>query len=347
VKTATVNTVTVETEEISAALLAALERDTGGGGYAYAAEPSPLGGGFWADLFTFRLERGPAELAGELVAKITPTRSHGEREALVQAAVVAQGYPAPPVLAGGAGPRAADSWYFVMPCAEGAPPLSAVQAGALVRAVPSLARRLPGLLADLAVRLHQLDPAPLRDALTSRPGWPVDVDDLVADIATAADRMDDVEHAAAIRTMLAARPQPEPRDVVCHGDFHPLNLIVGPAGATVIDWTAARLGPPAFDVAFTALVLAHPPIEVGRALRGPLHLAGRWLAHRFVAGYRRRARAAGWDLPAEEFAWYTGVHAARILIDAGQHGDAADGHPYAMLTGPASEFLTNGRAGTD
>jgi hypothetical protein len=50
-----------------------------------------------------------------------------------------------------------------------------------------------------------------------------------------------------------------------------------------VDWTAARLGPPAFDVAFTALLLAHPPIQVGPALQRPLQLAGRWLARRFVA----------------------------------------------------------------
>ena len=126
-------------------------------------------------------------------------------------------------------------------------------AGALVRAVPSLTLHLPALLAELLVQLHQLDPAPLRDALRAREEWPVDVDDLVADLATAADHMDDTDLAATIRTMLAARPEPEHREVVCHGDFHPLNVIVGPTSATVVDWTAARLGPPAFDVAFTAL----------------------------------------------------------------------------------------------
>ena len=331
-----------KTEAIAEPLLAALHRDTGLHDVTYAAEPAPLGGGFWADLVTFRLAGASPELAGELVAKIAPSRSHGEREALVQAAVVAQGYLSPPVLASGAGPRA-DGWYFVMPRAVGAPPLSAASAGAVVRAVPSLALHLPTLLADLLVQLHQLDPAPLRDALCARAAWPVDVDDLVADLATAADGLDDTDLAETIRTMLAARPQPDARRVVCHGDFHPLNIIVGADGATVVDWTAARIGPPAFDVAYTALLLAHPPIAVGPALAPPLRLAGRWLARRFVAGYRRRARAAGWDLPADELAWYTQLHAARILIDATTH-DAADGHPYAMLTGPASAVLATRRA---
>jgi aminoglycoside phosphotransferase (APT) family kinase protein len=342
VTTATVNTVTITTESVAKPLLAALRRDTGLDGIAYAAEPTPLGGGFWADIFTFRLAGASPELAGELVAKITPSRLHGEREALVQAAVVAQGFPAPPVLASGAGPRA-DGWYFVMPRAVGAPPLSAASAAALVRAVPSLALHLPALLADLALQLHQLDPAPLRSTLRARAEWPVDVDDLVADLASAAERLDDAELTETIGTMLATRPQPESRAVVCHGDFHPLNVVVGPAGATVVDWTAARLGPPAFDVAFTALLLAHPPIAVGPALARPLQLAGRWLARRFVAGYRRRARAAGWDLPVDELSWYTKLHAARILIDAAAH-DVGAGHPYAMLTGPLRDLLANRRA---
>ena len=334
---------TIINEGIASELLEALRRDSGAGDLGYRVEPTPIGGGFWAEILTFELERAPTSLAGELVAKITPSRMHGEREALVQAAVAGQGYPAPPVLARGSGPRTG-GFYFVMPKADGSPPLAAAKSSALLRSVPSLALRLPKLLADLAARLHRLDPAPLRDALTSRPGWTVDVDDLVVDIATAADRLVDRELAAAITTMLAARPQPEHDTVICHGDFHPLNIIVGAVDTTVVDWTAARIGPPAFDVAFTALLLARPPIEVGPALARPLHLAGGWLARRFVAEYRRQARVDEWELRDEELSWYTQLHAARILIDVTERGDAADGHPFGMLVGPALKLLGHGHA---
>jgi aminoglycoside phosphotransferase (APT) family kinase protein len=331
--------VTVDIAETSVALLEALRRDTGVADLKYGAEPVPLGGGFWAQILAFCLDGATPPFAGDLVAKITPSQVHGEREALVQAAVSAQGYPAPAVLARGAGPQRADGCYFVMPKVDGAPPLSAATPAALIRAVPSLALRLPGLLADLAVRLHRLDAAPLHKELQPHPGWPVDVDDLVIDIAAATVALADRELADDINELLAARPNSESRLVICHGDFHPLNIIMGPAGATVVDWTAARLGPPAFDVAFTALLLAHPPIQVGPALAHPLRIAGRWLARRFVAGYRRQARAAGWELPAEEFSWYTRLHAARILLDAATLGDRLEHHPYAMLTGPASNLV--------
>jgi hypothetical protein len=44
-------------------------------------------------------------------------------------------------------------------------------------------------------------------------------------------------------------------------------------------------------------------------LQRPLQLAGRWLARRFVARYRKRSRAGGWDIPRDELDWYTRLHA--------------------------------------
>ena len=41
-----------------------------------------------------------------------------------------------------------------------------------------------------------------------------------------------------------------------HLDFHPLNVLMGPVGPVVIDWTNARPGPPGLDVAMSALILA-------------------------------------------------------------------------------------------
>src|ERR1044072_5654738 len=39
-------------------------------------------------------------------------------------------------------------------------------------------------------------------------------------------------------------------------DFHPFNVLMGPSGPVVIDWTNARPGPPGLDVAMSALILA-------------------------------------------------------------------------------------------
>ena len=76
-------------------------------------------------------------------------------------------------------------------------------------------------------------------------------------------------------------------DVFLHGDLHPLNVLLSPAGPVVIDWTNAGRGPAGADLADVWLVLASaripgsPPARLvvatvcGRFLRCFLEAAGR------------------------------------------------------------------------
>ncbi len=58
-------------------------------------------------------------------------------------------------------------------------------------------------------------------------------------------------------------------DQVCHGDFHPDNIMLTPAGPRVIDWNNATSGNPLADIAWTSLILrmgeAPPGSEAGMA----------------------------------------------------------------------------------
>src|SRR5262249_32610054 len=73
--------------------------------------------------------------------------------------------------------------------------------------------------------------------------------------------------------MLEALPD---GDRLCHGDFHPANVLVGRNGPAVIDWTGATRGDPAADLARTRLLLQagavpeHMPFLIRR-----LHALGR------------------------------------------------------------------------
>ena len=44
---------------------------------------------------------------------------------------------------------------------------------------------------------------------------------------------------------------------LCHGDFHPDNILVNSDGATVIDWTTAVCGNPLADAARTSMILKY------------------------------------------------------------------------------------------
>jgi Ser/Thr protein kinase RdoA (MazF antagonist) len=45
-------------------------------------------------------------------------------------------------------------------------------------------------------------------------------------------------------------------DRLLHLDLHPLNVIIGPAGPVVIDWTGAASGEPALDIGIAWLLMA-------------------------------------------------------------------------------------------
>ena len=44
-------------------------------------------------------------------------------------------------------------------------------------------------------------------------------------------------------------------DRLCHGDYHPYNVLISPRGPVVIDWNNAHIGNPLEDVARSALIL--------------------------------------------------------------------------------------------
>jgi uncharacterized protein (TIGR02172 family) len=54
-------------------------------------------------------------------------------------------------------------------------------------------------------------------------------------------------------------------DRICHGDYHPYNVLLSPKGPIVIDWNNAHIGNPLEDVARTKLILTgfsimYPPL---------------------------------------------------------------------------------------
>jgi aminoglycoside phosphotransferase (APT) family kinase protein len=72
---------------------------------------------------------------------------------------------------------------------------------------------------------------------------------------------------------------------LCHGDFHPGNILLGPQGAVVIDWTNATRGNPWADVARTCLMLQTVPISQKTPGRPFLLLALRIFRNAYLTRY--------------------------------------------------------------
>src|SRR5437867_2286952 len=62
------------------ALLDLIRQHTGGPPLAYADPPTPLRGGFWAEIHAFRLAEPPPGFAGDLVVRIMPDGTRATRD---------------------------------------------------------------------------------------------------------------------------------------------------------------------------------------------------------------------------------------------------------------------------
>jgi aminoglycoside phosphotransferase (APT) family kinase protein len=91
---------------------------------------------------------------------------------------------------------------------------------------------------------------------------------------------------------------------VCHGDFHPANVVLTPRGPVVIDWDTATRGHPVGDIACTSRLLriARLPPWAPRSThlllmctRGLLHAC--YLNHSLVLHGATRGQVRAWEVP--------------------------------------------------
>lgn len=304
-----------------------------------AAPPVPLTGGFWARMWRVRVTGQPEPMASEVVVRYAPHRVMGAKEAEVQRAVAALGYRTPHVWLSTPASGPADGWWSVMDFAPGAPLLPGLQGAAVLRRAPSLARTLPVQLAETMASLHRLDPRPISEAVRrAAPEVAWTVPDLTGQLRLGAEAIGRADVAAALDQLAARAPAPD-HPVPCHGDLHPFNVLADADGLTVLDWTGAALADPCFDVAFTELLLANPPLPLPAPLVPALGAVGRLLARRFVAAYQRASPRASLG----ELGWFRALHCARVLIEdtrrRAEHGPDAGGHPLRLVVPVAVHHL--------
>jgi aminoglycoside phosphotransferase (APT) family kinase protein len=283
--------------------------------------PSAIGAGF--DSFIHLVELAgdglPTAWHQPLVVRLLPSVDRVEqahREAAVQGWCAERGFPAPSVLAVLAPDELFGLPAQVMERAPGTTMLAALSAR------PWRAFALVRQLAGTQLALHAL---PLD-------GWPCStdpeelVDKRLALPRRVASQLADpdltaaVERATALTAAAAAGPV-----VVCHGDFHPLNVMVDGDRASVIDWTDAGLGPREADVSRTRLlfyiaaIAANSPLE-----RTALRVAGPRLAGRYLRAYE-----AGVPLDRRRLTTWEALHAlhgwaqVRMLHAGGFEGESS------------------------
>ena len=120
-------------------------------------------------------------------------------------------------------------------------------------------------------------------------------------------------------------------DALCHGDFHPANVLLTEAGPVIIDWLDATSGHPLADVARTVMLIrfAEVPDEALAARLSPGFRAV--FVQAYLAAYRPLRPASEEDLQR----WLPVVAAARLAEGPLREQDALVSF-LASAFGPAS-----------
>jgi aminoglycoside phosphotransferase (APT) family kinase protein len=307
----------------------------------YASGPEPLNGGFYAELFGFSLADPPPPWPAELVARVMPNPELAKKETAVQSAVAAAGYPTPMVRASGGPECGLGGAFLVMDRAHGTPLVSGINGmGAVFSALRTL-RQIPDLLASSMARLHSLDPGLVRAQLDTNADLPVTLDEFLAEqrkVSREYQRPD----LGALADWLIEHPLPASPEVICHGDLHPLNLLMDGERTWVLDWSTALIAPRAFDVGYTSLLLEEPPLVVPGVLHAIVRRISVGLAHRFVRLYERQS---GTVIGHAELTWHQAVTCLRALVEVAgwvqEEGaiEARAGHPWLLSGASFAERL--------
>jgi aminoglycoside phosphotransferase (APT) family kinase protein len=310
-------------------LLAALRRATNRPAMAWSRPPVPLAGGFWAEMYDVELADAPCDLDGRLVARIMPDPATAAFETAVQRHLTRFGFPVPAIRCAAGPSRDVDRAWNLMDFVPGRPLLAGLSATTAIRQAPILLRRLPDLLAEAAAALHRCPVDGLHSGLTGQVRQ-AHLHDFLGRLAAqaAATGRHDLERTA---EHLAATADVTP--VICHGDLHPFNLLVDGGRWTLIDWSTAVLADPHYDLAFTTLMLANPPLGGPAPTRAATRAIGGRLANRFLRSYEQRT---GRPVDTARLAWGRRAHALRALVEiatweANSQLDAYRGHPWLTM----------------
>ncbi len=319
-------------------LLAAIRAAAGDETLEWRNEPTPLSGGFWAEMWKVSLT-GPhldKPLSGPLAARVMPEEGTAAWETAVQQHLASMGFATPAVrLSGAPGPELDRAW-MLMDFHHGQPLLSGMSGLSALARLPTLIRDLPDQLARHAAALHRIDATSLIELVDIfDESW--DVVGMLEHLAALADEADrrDLAHSAEI--LLDRRPTSDRPVVICHGDLHPFNILSRPDGDpehdTVLDWSAARLADPLYDITYTHVLLSNPPLSGPAPIQAVVKRMGQLLAKRFVGRYKHHT-----DRPVTggaAFNWFTAVHCLRMLIEVSvwEADDTLEEHPnHPFLT---------------
>ena len=297
--------------DINNNLLAYLRFELDNQQVTFLSSPTPVKGGFDTRIFSFQLKGVPSEVSCPLILRLFGKSSQNRAtfESAVQNAVADSGYPAPRVFFICTDESVLGGSFMIMELIPGQP-----MANLPVEIIPEM-------LAKAHLHLHSIDAEPVRNALDvagvhrdrysieGRFGWIVE--------RIEAGGFDWLQ--LGLRWIVETRPVDPVRLVVCHGDFHPINILTQEGEVTgVVDWSGFLISDPAYDIGITRVL--------GTVAAPFLFPEVNWiqLFDRYHDYYQRKC-----PVDPARVEYYEAFRCLWALLE-GSEGHAAWGHPETM-----------------
>jgi len=291
----------LDDSDIAKRLLHHLARAFGCSDAVYLATPARIQGGFDTAIFGFTLDRVPPPLQGPLILRLSHANSDPARvklETIVQNTLADMDFPAPRVMVTESDASILGGPFMVMRRVPGKPLGHAIEgfgAGSpfakRVRLLLDLPVILNGIIeqwVDVQIRLHQLPAETLLQAVkvAGIDARVVTFEGQLARLRTVVERCGLIGVEPALTWLHQHRPS-QAQAAICHGDFHPLNILADKNQPTgVIDWANAVIAEPAMDVGSAIANMSAVPLPLPWALRVTAHAIIGAALRRYERTYR-------------------------------------------------------------
>jgi len=288
----------------------------------YTEPPEPITGGFDTLTYSLALLGATEELSRPLILRVfradhpSTALIGGERacfESAVQNTIAEFGFPAPRALHTCTDTEVIGAPFLIMERLRGRIMLDVFFRPSRVWL------RLPDLLAEAHVRLHSLDAALLERAVEASglPPHALRSDDR-RELASRIVGAGLEELLPGMQWLLDNEPAEATPPAICHGDFHPLNVLMDKNRVSgVIDWTYTRIGDPAYDVGATIAIFGQGPVDLPGFVHSGVGLFRRWIIARYYRTYQRLRPVDG-----DAIHYYEAMRCLGFLVEAGEHRQA-------------------------
>jgi aminoglycoside phosphotransferase (APT) family kinase protein len=278
----------------------------------YQNWPIPITGGFETSIYKIQLQGTPSDIPETLVLRIFKHYASPRKalqETVVQNAVASAGIPAPRVFLTCMDKSIFGGEFNIMEYVSGRSMFEMQQ------------NDLPETLGRTHARLHDVDPVPIMKLIAMQ-GFSEERFSLQGQLNGMQKRIDQGDYDW-VQSGLAWLRQNEPpitKIVICHGDFHPQNILIYDGEVSgVLDWSNFRVTDPMLDIATTKVLLTIlAPVLVPGSIPSDF-------MERYLAAYQTRH-----PINTERLKYFEVVRLVLGLID-GADGQNAWRHPDVLI----------------